>query len=186
MTTAPVNRIKQYIDPPQTSTLGGAVGYDDVVQTALQTMARLMASFDNEVAFQAASAVLEIEKARMRHKMPVAGVHQQQPIQQVETPRERVEQPKKQEPAQELTDEQTKQFEKAVDEFRVVMNRKQAEDGLPEFDRPAVRGAYLLKLKELGIAKFPSWHEWMTGSNTHPGDERNPPGKPAGMTTVAA
>ena len=179
MTTAPVNRIKQYINPPQTSTLGGVVGYDDVVQTALQTMARLMASFDNEVAFQAASAVLEIEKARMRHKMPVAGVHQNQ---QLET---RSEQAKVEQP-QELTDEQTKQFEKAVDEFRVVMNRKQAEDGLPEFDRPSVRGAYLLKLKELGIAKFPSWHEWMTGSNTHPGDERNPPGKPAGMTTVAA
>jgi hypothetical protein len=172
MTTAPVNRVKQYINAPQ----AGTVGYDNVVQCALATMARLMNSFDDDVAFNAASAVLEIEKARLRHKMPVAGVHPQQQMQQ----------PVTKEPAQELNDEQTKQFEKAVDDFTVVMNRKQTEDGLPEFDRPSVRGAYLLKLKELGLAKFLSWHEWMMGSNTHPGEEQNPPKKPARTTTVAA
>jgi hypothetical protein len=158
MTTAPVNRIKHYINAPQTSTPSGAVGYYNVVQCALATMARLMTSIDNDVAFNAASAVLEIEKARLRHKMPVAGV------QQLDAPREPEPQP------QELNDEQTKQFEKAVDEFTVVMNRKQVQDGLPEFDRPSVRGVYMLKLKELGLAKFLSWHEWMMGSNTNSGD----------------
>jgi hypothetical protein len=176
MTIAPVNRIKQYVNTSHDSAQGGAVGYDNVVQCALDTMARLMNSFDNDVAFQAASAVLEIEKARLRHKMPVAGV---QPTQQMQ-------QPVQQEPAQELNDEQTKQFEKAVDEFTMVLNRKQAVDGLPELDRPSVRGAYLLKLKELGLAKFLSWHEWMMGSNGNSGDEQNHPKKPARTTTVAA
>jgi hypothetical protein len=153
MTKAPVNRIKHYIGTAQASTQQQAVEYGHVVQCALQTMARLMASFDNDVAFQAASAVLEIEKARLRHKMPLAGLQPVQPTQTIEAD----EQP------QQLTETQSQQFEKAVDEFTVVLNKKQVSDGEPPFPRAVLREHYKKKLIEVGFDEFLCWHEWMVG-----------------------
>jgi hypothetical protein len=69
MSTATTNRITPYIDQPAPTP-----SYGTIVSAALQTMVRLMNSPDNAVAFNAASAVLELEKARLRHKTPLAGV----------------------------------------------------------------------------------------------------------------
>jgi hypothetical protein len=157
MTTTPINRIKHYCEAPSTQTV--AVEYDDVVQQALATMCRLMQSRDNAVAFNAANAVLEIEKARLRHKMPVAGSQPTQPSQQLPKHPAPVE-PVQRESAPQRTGE-SEQFETAVDEFTVVVNRKQVKEGLPEYDPTQVRAAYELKLKEVGFDEFLKWHTWL-------------------------
>jgi hypothetical protein len=158
MTHAPINRIKNYCNPVQPVVCHGAVGYDTVVQFALATMHRLMSSFDSDVAFEAANAVLELEKARLRHKVPVAGDQRaQQPVELEVDER-----------AAEPSMEQAEQFEKAVDEFVVMLNRKQTDDGLPEFSREVLRMQYEKKRIELGFGTFLEWHDWMMGRKDTP------------------
>ena len=84
---------------------------------------------------------------RNRLPEPLADVQSTQPIEQVE-------QPNHEAPPPELTEQQTKQFEKGVDEFAVVLNKKQAEDGQPEFPRAVIRELCLIKTKALGFDGF--------------------------------
>ena len=159
MTTATINRIKQYVEQPQSKpNRNTAAMYGTVVMAALETMHGLMTGFDNELAFKAASAILEIEKARLRHKMPLAGVHTSQQERQPEAMDERTDQS-----TSTLTDTETKQFEKAVDEFTVVLNKKQTEEGQETFPRAVLREQYKKKLTEVGFGEFLSWHGWMVG-----------------------
>ena len=172
MSMATINRIKHYVTQPNSATQPDtAAMYGNIVVAALQTMHGLMTGFDSELAFKAACAVLEIEKARMRHKMPLAGVQSTQPIEQVEQPNHEALPP-------ELTEPQMKQFEKGVDEFAVVLNKKQAEDGQPEFPRAVIRELCLIKIKALGFDGFLTWVDLMVG-RTHVGTEQTPNQKPA-------
>jgi hypothetical protein len=167
MTKAPVNRVQQYIKTPTTK--APLVPYDDAVQHAVSTMCRLMESTDNQVAFNAANAVLEIEKTRLRHKMAVAGtdpVPQQQLQQQLQQPAP-VE-PARSQAAAKLAPGESEQFETAVDEFTVVMNRKKVKEGLPQYDPSEVRAAYELKLKDLGFTGLMKWHDWLMEMDNEP------------------
>jgi hypothetical protein len=146
MTAAPANRIRRYVEQPE-------VEYSHVVKAALATMHRLMGSMDNATAFQAANAVLEIEKARLRHKMPLAGTESEPTA----TPRQ---QPT---PVEEKQDEQVARFEKAVEEFVVESNKQLVQNGQPEHQHEAVRNLYLTKLQEVGFEDFLCWHDWMMG-----------------------
>jgi hypothetical protein len=170
MSTATINRIKQYVRQPNPTTQHDtAAMYGNIVLTAMETMRGLMCGFDNELAFKAASAVLELQKARLRHKMPVAGVQQYQPTEQIE-------QPINDAPPSELTETQMKQFEKGVDEFRVVLNKKQAEDGQQEFPRAVLREQCWIKMKALGFDGFLDWVDLMVGRTDAvpaPGQSRN-------------
>jgi hypothetical protein len=128
------------------------VAYDDAVQRALGTMCRLMNSRDNDVAFKSAAAVLEIEKARLRHKMTVAGTEPTQQPPAVPAPQDAT--PK-------LTEGEVQQFETALEEFHVVINRNKAKEGLPAMELADVRLAYELKLNEVGFDEFVKWHQWL-------------------------
>ena len=157
MSTATINRIKQYIKQPNSTTPPDtAAMYGNIVVAALQTMHGLMTGFDSELAFKAACAVLEIEKSRMRHKMPLAGMQPTQPVQQIEQPNHEAGPP-------ELTETEKKQFEKAVDEFAVVLNNVQKDKGLEEFPRAVLREECRKKLKELGFKEFLNWVDLMVG-----------------------
>jgi hypothetical protein len=157
MVAAPINRIKHYIEMPAAKP--GYVGYDDAVQQALATMCRLMQSMDNDVAFQSANAVLEIEKARLRHKMTIAGT---EPAQQLSDPSPQpTAEPAQQQVTPKLTEGEVQQFETALDEFHVVINRKKVQEGLPATDLAELRLAYELKLNEVGFDEFLKWHEWL-------------------------
>ena len=158
MSTATINRIKQYIKQPNSATPPDiAAMYGNIVVAALQTMHGLMTGFDSELAFKAACAVLEIEKARMRHKMPLAGMQPIQPVQQLEAEC----QPDQQ--LSELTETETKQFEKAVDKFTVVLNNVQKDKGLEVFPRAVLREECRKKLKELGFKEFLNWVDLIVG-----------------------
>jgi hypothetical protein len=150
--TTTTNRIKHVVErAPHDPT----VAYAAVVQASLATMARLMNSFDNEMAFKAASAILEIEKARLRHKEPIAGTEPVQQVEQAQHP-------------EEMHEDQVEQFEKAVDEITVELNKVQVGKGEPEFPREIMLEQYKKKLIEVGFDEFLSWHEWMIGRSEHP------------------
>ena len=175
MSTATINRIKRYIDKPHsTSNADTAAMYGDIVLAAMETMRGLMGSFDNELAFKAASAILELEKARLRHKTPLAGVYANQHIEQ---PSLAVEQPVSEEPQQQLSPTQSKQFEKAVDEFKVVLDRKQAEDAQPAFPRAVLREQCRIKMKSLGFDGFLDWIDLMVGRTEAMPTQPEPPKK---------
>ena len=56
MTTATINRIKQYVERPQSKpNRDTAAMYGTVVMAALETMHGLMTGFDNELAFKVPS-----------------------------------------------------------------------------------------------------------------------------------
>ena len=163
MSTATINRIKQYVEQPNSTTQPHtAVMYGTIVLAAMETMRGLMGGFDNELAFKAASAILELEKARLRHKLPLAGVQPNQQVGQLEAVVEPAEQLVNEAPP-ELSEVQMKQFEKGVDEFAVVLNRKQVEDGLPGFSRAVLREQCWKKMQKLGFEEFLTWVDLMVG-----------------------
>jgi hypothetical protein len=152
MIAAPANRIKRYVEQPQDT----SVQYGAVVQAALATMMRMMHSHDNQMAFNAANAILEIEKARLRHKVPLAGT---EPVEHVQQPVD--------EPSQ-----QDQRFEKAVDELTVEFNKIQVQKGEQEIPREIWQAECRKKLAAVGYDEFFTWHEAMMGRDA--GGQLNP------------
>ena len=81
MIEAPINRIKQHLREiqPATPRERGA-NYIDTLQLALDTLRGLMTSFNPETQYKAAVAMLDIEKTRLRHNHPLAGMETKAPI----------------------------------------------------------------------------------------------------------
>ena len=81
MVEAPVNRIREHLRKA-TSTTSRERGdnYIDTLQLALDTLRGLMTSFNPDTQFKAAVAMLDIEKTRLRHNHPLAGMETKAPI----------------------------------------------------------------------------------------------------------
>ena len=81
MVEAPVNRIKQHLRETQPATpRERGTNYIDTLQLALDTLRGLMTSFNPDTQFKAAVAMLDIEKTRLRHNHPLAGMETNAPI----------------------------------------------------------------------------------------------------------
>jgi hypothetical protein len=173
MIAAPANRIKQYIEQPNAS-----IQYGSVVMAALATMHRLMNSLDNDLAFQAANAILEIEKTRLRHKTPVAGTEPAPVVQPDDVARPSW-------PSSSSTGETPvppERFESAVDEIVVTLNQIQTAKGEPEFPREVLREQYQQKADEMGFEQFLTWHDRMMGRSTTTPGTAPAPGRRAART----
>ena len=81
MVEAPINRIKQHLRENQPATpRERGTNYIDTLQLALDTLRGLMTSFNPDTQYKAAVAMLDIEKTRLRHNHPLAGMETKAPI----------------------------------------------------------------------------------------------------------
>ena len=81
MVEAPVNRIKQHLRETQPTTpRERGTNYIDTLQLALDTLRGLMTSFNPDTQYKAAVAMLDIEKTRLRHNHPLAGMQIAPPV----------------------------------------------------------------------------------------------------------
>ena len=81
MVEAPINRIKQHLREIQPATpRERGTNYIDTLQLALDTLRGLMISFNPDTQYKAAVAMLDIEKTRLRHNHPLAGMETKAPI----------------------------------------------------------------------------------------------------------
>ena len=81
MVEAPINRIREHLREIQPATpRERGTNYIDTLQLALDTLRGLMTSFNPETQFKAAVAMLDIEKTRLRHNHPLAGMETKEPI----------------------------------------------------------------------------------------------------------
>ena len=81
MVDVPINRIREHLREIQPTTpRERGENYIDTLQLALDTLRGLMTSFNPETQFKAAVAMLDIEKTRLRHNHPLAGMETKAPI----------------------------------------------------------------------------------------------------------
>ena len=81
MVEAPVNRIREHLREIQPATpRERGTNYIDTLQLALDTLRGLMTSFNPDTQYKAAVAMLDIEKTRLRHNHPLAGMDTKAPI----------------------------------------------------------------------------------------------------------
>ena len=81
MVEAPVNRIREHLrEATPTTPRERGTNYIDTLQLALDTLRGLMTSFNPDTQYKAAVAMLDIEKTRLRHNHPLAGMDTKAPI----------------------------------------------------------------------------------------------------------
>ncbi len=164
MIESPVNRIKDHFTDAKPATRQErGDNYIDTLQFALDSLRGLMTSFNPDMQFKAAMAVLDFEKTRLRHDRKLAGMELTPPI-DLDEPMYPI--PKKDKEIMDdmiddldedlndepkLTDEQEEKFEKMVDETVEYFNNENDTLGKPHVSWDLVETKLWAKLCEIGF-----------------------------------